>query len=121
MAPNIHQRDHRRRTPARSPLACILPPALLRRLAAEADSAEARQAALHALRLDTAFRLARAESAARTIAAAPTTFARVGGTPQIGIYDQQHSTDQTPGVLVRGQEQPPVQDEAVNQAYDGFT
>lgn len=106
--------------PLRSPLRCILPPGLLRRIARQAEDASLRRAALDAMALDTSFRLARAEAAARTGPDARTTFARVGGSPQISVYDQRHDTSQTPGPLVRGQGQPPVTDEAVNQAYDGF-
>jgi Zn-dependent metalloprotease len=105
----------------RPPLPCILPPGLLRRVAAEADDVEVRRTALDALALDTRFRLARAEATARLGRQDRTTFARVGGSPQISVYDQQHATSQTPGRLVRGQGQPPVADSAVDQAYDGFT
>ncbi len=47
------------------PLHCILPPGLLHRLSREAR-AEVRAAALDTLAIDARFRLARAESAART-------------------------------------------------------
>jgi hypothetical protein len=80
---------------------CIVPPALLYRLARSADEA-LRQAALHALALDERFRLARAESAARLhTMPKPVTFARIGGQPQRTIYDQQDSESQTPGGLFR--------------------
>jgi Zn-dependent metalloprotease len=107
--------------PSRDPLRCILPPDLLERLARTGEEA-GRNAALDTLALDRKFRVSRAEAAARRGAFAPrtVTFARVGGTPNRAIYDQQQSQNQTPGVLVRGEGQPAVADQAVNQAYDGF-
>jgi Zn-dependent metalloprotease len=103
------------------PLRCILPPGLLRKIA-EAGNEESRQAALKTLSLDTRFRLARAEAAARRGGrlAQPVTFARLGGKPQRVIYDQEESEDQTPGTAVRAEGQDPSSDEAVNQAYDGL-
>ncbi|MGH3755320.1 MAG: M4 family metallopeptidase [Pseudonocardiaceae bacterium] len=99
---------------------CILPPGVLRRLA-QSDDAELRAAALDALAVDTRFRLARAESAASMRRAPqPVTFGRVGGQPQRTIYDQHHSTSQTPGQVVRAESQAATADEAVNQAYDGL-
>jgi Zn-dependent metalloprotease len=108
-------------TARRQPLACILPPGLLHRLARSGDAA-LRESALDALRIDARFRLARAEAAARLggPSAQPVTFARVGGTPQRTIHDQRHRTAQTLGAVVRAEGQPPVGDEAADQAYDGL-
>jgi hypothetical protein len=106
---------------SQSSLQCILPPYLLDRLARSEDQGT-RSAALDTLSMDHLFRLARAESAARTggFRARPTTFARIGGAPNRVIYDQGHSMDQTPGAAVRAEGQPAVGDTAVNQAYDGL-
>ena len=100
---------------------CILPPNLLDRLARTADD-EVRTTALDTLALDHRFRLARAESASRTggFEARPVTFARVGGLANRTVYDQQHSTDQTPGTVARAEGQQASADEAVNAAYDGL-
>ncbi|MDQ6670100.1 MAG: M4 family metallopeptidase [Chloroflexota bacterium] len=105
----------------RQPLQCILPPDLLASLARTGDDT-IRAAALDTLQLDQLFRVARAEMAARRGGplARPITFARLGGQAQRTIYDQQHSTAQTPGKVARTEGQPPVADTAVNQAYDGF-
>jgi Zn-dependent metalloprotease len=102
------------------PLHCILPPEILRKLAGH-EQAHVRRAALETLALDTRFRLARAEAAAaRRGAARPVTFARIGGSPQRMIYDQDHGTSQTPGQMVRGEGQDATSDPSVNQAYDGL-
>ena len=103
------------------PLACILPPNLLDRLARTGDAA-LRNAALNALRTDARFRLARAEAASRRggPTAQPITFARIGGLPNRTVYDQQHKTAQTLGKVVRAEGQDPVADEAADQAYDGL-
>jgi Zn-dependent metalloprotease len=107
--------------PTRQPFHCILPPDLLDRLARAGDDV-VRNAALDTLRLDQLFRVTRAEMASRLGGrlARPITFGRIGGKPQRTIYDQQHSTTQTPGKVVRAEGQAAVADTAVNQAYDGF-
>jgi hypothetical protein len=70
---------------------CILPPDLLERLARAGDE-QTRAAALDTLAIDRRFRLSRAEAAARTpaFAVSTITFARVGGSANRTIYDQQH-------------------------------
>ena len=105
----------------RNPLHCILPPDILYRFASS-DDAATRAAALATLELDHLFRLTRAESAARAGGrqTQPITFARIGGQPQRTIYDQHNATTQTPGTVARSERQPPVPDQAVNQAYDGL-
>jgi Zn-dependent metalloprotease len=103
------------------PLRCILPPGLLHRLSRDA-SEDVRAAALDTLAIDARFRVARAESAARRggRSTRTVTFARVGGQPQRVICDQQHRRAQTPGKVVRAEGQAPVEDEPINQAYDGL-
>jgi len=101
-------------------LACILPPDLLLRLASEAGD-ERRSAILRTLELDQTFRLRRAALAGRQVPRHEGTLARGGGgTPRRSIYDQGHSTAYTPGTLVRDEGDPPVADDSVNRAYDGF-
>jgi len=105
----------------RNPLHCILPPELLDRLARAADD-EVRSTALDTLALDHRFRLARAESASRTggFESRPVTFARIGGRAERTVYNQQESTDQTPGSVARSEGQEASGDDAVNAAYDGL-
>ncbi len=107
--------------PIRQPFQCILPPDLLDRLARAGDEV-IRNAALDTMQLDQLFRLTRAEMASRLGGrlARPITFGRIGGKPQRTIYDQQHSTTQTPGQVARSEGQAPVADTAVNQAFEAF-
>src|SRR5512133_1829307 len=105
----------------RQPFHCILPPDLLDKLARTTNAA-VRDAALDTMQLDHLFRLTRAEAAGRLGGRflLPITFARIGGHKQRTIYDQQHSTSQTPGKVARAEGQRPVKDTAINQAYDGL-
>ncbi|GAB2441610.1 M4 family metallopeptidase [Nocardia tengchongensis] len=103
----------------RHSLACILPPDLLVSLARDATH-EQRLALLQALNVDSSFRQARAETAARLVAPVRLALAAAGGTPRRFIYDQQHSQSPTPGTLVRHEGDPPTADASVNAAYDGF-
>lgn len=105
----------------RCSLHCILPPGLLHKVAAN-GSEEARKTALETLVVDHRFRVARAETAARTGGRPmqPVTFARTGGKAQRTIYDQQNQEAQVPGTVVRSEGQGPVEDNAVNEAYDGL-
>jgi Zn-dependent metalloprotease len=105
----------------RDPMRCILPASLLDKLARSDDPA-VRAAALDALALDARFRIARAEAASRLggRAAAPVTFARIGGEVHRTIYDKRHSTTQTLGKVVRHEGQRPTGDVAVTEAYDGL-
>ena len=104
----------------RQPLACIVPPDLLRALAQEATP-EQRAAILETLDLDTSFRLGRAELAGRQgLRSHATRGVAPGGQPERMIYDQAHSTATTPGVLARAEGHPAVADVSINQAYDNF-
>jgi Zn-dependent metalloprotease len=104
----------------RNPRACILPPDLVLRLAQEAPP-ERRLALLQSLELDHSFRQFRAEAAGRQAALQPLVgITGPGGTPSRMIYDQQNSTAPTLGKLARAEGAPPVADQAINDAYDGF-
>jgi Zn-dependent metalloprotease len=107
-------RDH-------DPLRCILPPSLLDRLA-RSDDAALRERALDALRLDSRFRIARAESASRVggRTAAAVTFARIGGKANRTLYDKEHEETQSLGRVVRAEGQPATDDVAATEAYDGL-
>ena len=103
------------------PLHCILSPGILHKLARH-ENEDIRTSAIDTLTLDTRFRMARAEAAARRggRTARLVTFARIGGSPQRTIYDQGNSESQTPGSVSRSEGQDSVSDDAVNQAYDGL-
>jgi hypothetical protein len=104
----------------RSPLACIVPPGLLKRLAME-GSARERRSAVETLAIDASIRQARAETAGRRAVAqrALGSLLTSAGSPNRFIHDQQGSTTAI-GPVVRGEGQPPTDDVAVNQAYDGL-
>ncbi len=106
--------------PYRQPVLCILPPHILVHIATSGATKEQRDLAIRALELDHSLRTSRV------------TFSLMGGL-QVGhpaaaagpaqekrtIYDAQH-TQNLPGHFVRAEGQPPVGDNAVNQAYDGL-
>ena len=96
----------------------ILPPELLRRIAANGNARQ-RQAALGTLAMDHTLRLARAtyqllESGAQRGALVVPATAR-----QRTVYDAQ-GRDALPGKTVRIEGGPPVGDVEVNEAYDGL-
>jgi Zn-dependent metalloprotease len=104
----------------RSPLACIVPPGLLKRLAME-GSARERRSAVETLAIDASIRQARAETAGRRSPAerALGSLLTSAGSPRRFIHDQKGATTSI-GAVVRGEGQPPTDDVAVNQAYDGL-
>ena len=102
-----------------SRLACFVPPDLLHEIARTTKNAELRRSALDSLAIDAAIRTQRAENAARTLTV-PMSVHAGSGTPQRFIHDQRNAADMTPGPVVRAEGQAPVDDAAVNQAYDNF-
>ena len=105
----------------RSPLACIVPPDLLRDIIRNGTQAE-RETAADTMAVDQTFRTLRAHFAA-TLAASPVAMRGMGGAggrPQRTIYDQGHSNAITLGMVARSEGSKKVKDPAVNEAYDGF-
>lgn len=103
-----------------SPLACIVPPELLRRIVRTGTPAQ-REIALDTLALDATFRQQRAVHA--TIARRPKARAMAALTPgkaRRTIHDQQHSESLSLGLVARREGDPPSGDPAVDEAYDGF-
>ena len=112
-------------SPAMTSLACplhhrcaIVPPEVLRRIAARGTSRQ-REAALQTLATDQTLRLARAtydllgRGSRRALLGVPTS-AKVRA-----IYDAQHH-DTLPGRIVRSESAAPIADVDVNEAYDGL-
>jgi Zn-dependent metalloprotease len=91
-----------------SPICCILPDAILRRLA---ENAKHRDRALHTLAVTERLRGRREILGQFTLAALST------GTERRTIYDAQNQTN-LPGTLVRSEGADPTKDIAVNEAYD---
>jgi Zn-dependent metalloprotease len=98
-------------------IACIVPPDLLQKLAADATPEEKRSL-LATLRHDRAVRKERTLAAAAVRAGA----ASVGGTgkPKRAIYDQGGVASDAPATLVRAEGAAASKDPAVNEAYDGL-
>jgi Zn-dependent metalloprotease len=108
--------DHSRHTP----LYCIVPPAVLRRLAEDPDPA-VRSAALAALSLDSTTRLVRASAQLRRIQNPPRLIPQVGPPRKnVRIFDAQNTWN-LPGALRRSEGDAVSGGDAVNEAFDGLT
>jgi Zn-dependent metalloprotease len=94
----------------RCPICCILPPHMLDKMLQQ-DDPEHRHLALKTLRASEQFR-------GRRTVVGNVSFAVSPGQKRRTIYDAKTGTS-LPGVLVRGEGDPPSNDEAVNEAYDG--
>jgi Zn-dependent metalloprotease len=99
----------------------IVPPHLLERIA-RTGTAQDRETALNTLAIDHSVRTLRVESSSlRGVAARRLAQAYGGsGAPVRVIYDAEHQTDVHATRVRRSESDPPVGDEAVNQAYDGL-
>jgi len=101
---------------------CFLPPHVLLNLARN-GSKEEREFALRAISFDSTLRSARTthtlmSGGPRSVTTQPSAMTSAPK-PQRLIFDDQNSQS-IPGTLVRSEGQPPVNDKAVNQAYDGL-
>lgn len=109
---------------SRNPIACIVPPFVLDDLARNGDN-EQRAAALQALALDMSLRDRRSTAAAIRFASGAVDrrllVEQLGspGQPHRLIYDIDNATSGS-ARLVRAEGQDPVDDDAVNEAYDGL-
>jgi Zn-dependent metalloprotease len=101
-------------------IACIVPPQLLKKLAADA-AAEEKRALLATLRNDVVIRaertLRRVSMASAASLPAPGTGS---GKPKRSIFDQGNAQSDAPGNLVRAEGAKATKDPAVNEAYDGL-
>ena len=105
----------------RCSIACIIPPVLLEELARR-GSPEERDAALRTLSLDASLRIARVHNA---LVRAPVNRATVrqsvtAGQPQRTIFDCHGLEPPSDPDQVRAEGDPPSDDVAVNEAYDGL-
>ncbi len=100
----------------RNPLHCFLPPDILDHMA-ESDDPDVRRAAVDAIGQSAAFRAVRDTLATMPIMAA---IPSPDATRHRLIYDMKESSNRfrLPGDLVRTEDDGPVDDEAVNEAYD---
>jgi Zn-dependent metalloprotease len=107
----------RRRYAAPAPFCSIAPPDLLARLAARGTAAQ-RATATRTLALSAAVRAHRAALNQLVRAGLAGPALRAG--ERLSVYDVRHGEESAlPGRKVRGTGDAPVQDAAVNQAYDG--
>ena len=116
--PHAHAHADR---PHRSPIACIVPPDILRDVIRNGNPDE-RDAAADTMAIDQTFRTLRAHFTA-TVAATQIPMrpmGSAGGRPQRTVYDQQHTEDIAPGKVARTEGSRAVKDPAVNEAYDHF-
>lgn len=96
----------------RSPLCCITPPHVLRRLL-ESSNREIREAALNTLLATALLRGERTVRAAAGFLAVPAHGRRT-------IYDLRNGTSLPAGVLARTEDGPASNDDSVNRAFDGL-
>lgn len=98
---------------SRHPLTCILPPHMLKEIIRNGSERQ-RAFALQTLQISAQFRGQR--QAVRDLAGVLSLAAAPG--KQRIVYDARNGS-QLPGIPVRREGEPPVQDPAVNEAYDG--
>lgn len=101
-----------------SPIACILPPYVLREVA-HRGTPDQRSAALKTLATDHTMRALRAAQPPRPPGARRPGLLGVTAVKQRTIFDAKH-TETLPGQIVRTEGSPPSADRAVNEAYDGL-
>lgn len=100
-----------------TPILCILPPHMLKEIAANGNELQ-RQQALNTITISTQLRAERLKMAEfRTEFASATAKAATGGKERI-VYDAKNGSS-LPGTAVRNEGDPPTADVAVNEAYDG--
>jgi Zn-dependent metalloprotease len=97
----------------------VIPPDLLRRLAADADRA-AKRSLLDTMRHDREIRKERKERAAMRGATVAVPVSAPNATPKRAIYDQQGRADTNRTTLARAEGAKATKDVAVNEAYDGL-
>lgn len=101
----------------RNPIHCILPPHVLKEIAANGSETQ-KQMAVDTINSTTQLRAERLKvTEYRAVFAATMMKAVTGGKERI-IYDAQNGSS-LPGTVVRKEGEPPVADVAVNEAYDG--
>ncbi|MEP6697735.1 MAG: M4 family metallopeptidase [Pseudonocardiales bacterium] len=103
---------------AAMPITCFVPPNVLLQIALQGSPAQ-RSWALSTLATDASVRTARAVAGARSFGLVRGQLGGPGDTPQRTVYDG-GSLDQLPGTVVRHEGDPPGQDAAATEAYDGL-
>jgi Zn-dependent metalloprotease len=104
----------------RCPVACIVPPELLKRIALE-GGAEERRSAIETITLDSSIRQARAEISARRPPEHRALGSLLTATGELNrvVHDLAHATSGL-GTVARAEGQRKSKDPSVNEAYDGL-
>ncbi len=99
------------------PILCILPPHMLKEIAAKGSNPQ-KQLALDTINASFQLRAERLKMAEFKAEFASTTFKAVTGGKERIVYTANNGSS-LPGTVVRKEGDPPVSDVAVNEAYDG--
>jgi len=101
----------------RNPIHCILPPHVLKQIAANGSDSQ-KQTALDTINSTSTLRAERLKMAEFKVEFASAAFRAVTGGKERIVYTAQNGTS-LPGTVVRKEGESPVPDVAVNEAYDG--
>ncbi|HXD09526.1 MAG TPA: M4 family metallopeptidase [Anaerolineales bacterium] len=101
----------------RNPIHCILPPHLLKEIAANGSETQ-KQMAVDTINSTTQLRADRLKMTEYRAAFAAQMIQSVTGGKERIVYDAQNGSS-LPGTVIRKEGEPPVADVAVNEAYDG--
>jgi len=101
----------------RNPIHCILPPHVLKEIAANGNETQ-KQMALDTINSTTQLRADRLKMTEYRAAFAAQIIQSVSGGKERIVYDAQNGSS-LPGTVIRKEGEPPVADVAVNEAYDG--
>jgi len=101
----------------RNPIHCILPPHMLKQIAANGSETQ-KQMAVDTINSTTQLRADRLKMTEYRAAFAAQIIQSVSGGKERIVYDAQNGSS-LPGTVIRKEGEPPVADVAVNEAYDG--
>jgi len=101
----------------RNPIHCILPPHVLKEIVANGTETQ-KQTAIDTINASVVLRAERSKMAEYRMEFAAATIQAITGGKERIIYDAQNGSS-LPGPAVRKEGEPPVDDVAVNEAYDG--
>jgi Zn-dependent metalloprotease len=101
----------------RHPINCILPPHVLKEIAANGSESQ-KQSALSTINISSVLHAERLKMAEFRVEFASASLRAVAGGKERIVYDAKNGSN-LPGTEVRKEGDPPVEDVSVNEAYDG--